>query len=283
MAKVTLTPEQRRERLDTAGRELSAAVESIVTGDDWQRALAFAGRFHHYSANNVFLLMMQCSGRGYSDVQHVAGFRTWLSLDRHVRKGEKGLAILAPCTYKTTDETTGEETYRLRGFKVEHVFADCQTDGDGEIPSMPRPELLTGDTVAGLSDALARLVAEQGFGLETTPLAEANGRTNYGARMVTISDQLAPAAAVKTLAHELAHVLLHEHRMGSDRGQVECEAESVAYLVLDAFGIASDGYSFPYVAGWSGGKAETVAKALDAAKRCAAEILASVQETAIAA
>lgn len=276
MAKVTLTTEQRKERLDAASAQLEAAVSAIVTGDDWQRALAFAGRFHRYSANNVMLLMAQCAERGYRDANYVAGFRSWLSLDRHVRKGEKGLAILAPCKYRTTDDETGEEAWQVRGFRVEHVFADCQTDGEGEIPTRPAPQLLTGEGPEGLWDALAAMVSEQGYRIERQRFGAENGRTDYATRLVTVARELEPAAAVKTLAHELAHVMMHEHRLGGDRGWIECEAESAAYLVLDAFGLASGAYSFGYVASWSGGKSETVSTALECAKRCAADILAAL-------
>lgn len=271
MAKVTLTPEERQARLNEAGRQLASAVESIVTGEDWQQALSFASRLHHYSARNVFLLSFQCAERGIS-ASYVAGYRTWQSLGRQVRKGEKGLAVLAPCTYKSTDEETGEDVYRVRGFRIEHVFADSQTDGDAEVPTRPRPVLLTGDGPEGLWTALAKLVADSGFQLVTEHLDGPNGRTDYTTRVVSIGDHLEPAAAVKTLAHEVAHVMLHDGFSGS-RDRAECEAESVAYLVLDAFGIGSDDYSFPYVAGWSEGKSETVSAALDTAKKCAGEIL----------
>ena len=103
MTKVTLSPEQRRERLDQAGDKLRKAVESIVTGEQWQDYLRFAGRLHHYSARNIALLMQQAYERGWvdengsPDLGHVAGFRTWLSLGRHVRRGARGLAVLAPC------------------------------------------------------------------------------------------------------------------------------------------------------------------------------------------
>lgn len=280
MAKFTLTPEQRRERLDAAGQQLQAAVSSIVSSDDWQRALAFAGRFHNYSARNILLIAMQCQDRGI-EARHVAGFRTWLSLGRHVRKGEKGLAILAPCTYKSHDDETGEDVYRVRGFKVEHVFADSQTDGDGDIPSRPMPALLTGEGPAGLYEALAALVSKRGYDITTgTFEAGKNGETNYVARTVTIGSHLEPAAACKTLCHELGHVMLHENRLGEQRGQIECEAESVAYLVLDAYGVASDEYSFPYAASWSNGKGDVVMAALEAAKTCAAEILEELEHLA---
>jgi antirestriction protein ArdC len=272
MARITYSAEDRKARLDAASAQLEAAVSTIVTGEDWQRALAFAGRFHHYSANNVLLIMAQCIERGI-EAHYVAGYRTWQALGRQVRRGEKGLAVLAPCKYRTIDEETGEETWQVRGFRVEHVFADSQCDGEGDLPTRPAPQLLTGDGPEGLWDAIVAMLSERGYRVERQRYGSENGRTDYAARLVTIAPDLESAAACKTLVHELSHAILHEHRLGEDRGQVECEAESTAFLVLDAVGLDAGGYSFAYTAGWSGGKAETVTAALENAKRCAADIL----------
>jgi hypothetical protein len=75
----------RSDKLAAAHHELVQAVESITTGEDWARMLETAARFHHYSANNLFLIMWQCP-----DATRVAGYRTWQSLGRQVRKGERG-------------------------------------------------------------------------------------------------------------------------------------------------------------------------------------------------
>ena len=272
MTKPTPSPEQRKARLDAASAQLEAAVSTIITGEDWQQALAFAGRFHHYSANNVVLIMAQCIDRGI-EAHYVAGYRTWQGLGRQVRRGEKGLAVLAPCKYRTIDEGTGEEHWQVRGFRVEHVFADSQCDGEGDLPARPAPQLLTGDGPEGLWDAVVAMLAERGYRVERQRYGSENGRTEYAARLVTVAPDLEPAAASKTAVHELAHVLLHEHRLHEDRSQVEIEADSVAFLVLDAFGFDAGSYSFAYTSGWSGGKAEIVTAALENAKRCAAEIL----------
>ena len=105
----------------------------------------------------------------------------------------------------------------------------------------------------------------------------------HGRVIVTIADRLDEAAAVKTLAHELAHVLLHcgpTFAYIANRGRYECEAESVAYMVCDALGVASDAYSFGYVAHWSGGDPKVVEKAAERAMTCAREILADLSEQA---
>ena len=120
----------------------------------------------------------------------------------------------------------------------------------------PGPVLLEGEAPAGLWDALAAQVA--GGRVRSRlgrSLRGANGATNFADRTVTIADQLSHAQAAKTLAHELAHVPLHdgtEYATGY-RDRAEVEAESVAYIVCQAAGLTTAAYSFGYVAHWSGG------------------------------
>src|SRR5207302_3022950 len=128
-----------------------------------------------------------------------------------------------------------------------------------------RPELLSGEAPAVLWDSLATQVASAGFTVERGDCGGANGVTDYSTKTVTVRADVEPAQAVKTLAHELAHVLLHD---GSGygkgcRGRAEVEAESVAFLVLTTTGIDAESYSFAYVARWSDGKPERVAETAD--------------------
>jgi hypothetical protein len=111
--------------------------------------------------------------------------------------------------------------------------------------------------------------------LQDGDCAPANGRTDWRARTVTIRPDLEPAQRTKTLAHELAHVRLHDplgdaaHR--STRPQMEVEAESVAYLVCAHTGIETAQYTIPYVAHWAHGDIElvhtTAERVIDTARR----------------
>ena len=80
-------------------------------------------------------------------------------------------------------------------------------------------------------------------------LGTANGMTCHDIREVLIHPDRSPLQRVKTLAHELGHVLLHGDDCKRDRGLVELKAVSVAYVVCARLGIASGDYSFGYVAG----------------------------------
>lgn len=265
----------RAERVRELQAQLEHQVAELVTGDDWARMLDAASHFHHYSANNVMLIMLQ-----RPEATRVAGFQTWKSLGRHVRKGEHGIRILAPCRYKIeTDE--GEEAWALRGFTTVSVFDISQTDGS-EIADV-RPVLLEGEAPGGLWDGLAKQVAAAGFMLGRCDSADviggANGRTDYAARTVTVRADVSDAQACKTLAHELGHILCgHEAELfGGCRGRLEVEAESVAYIVAAANGLATGGYSAPYVAGWSGGDVAKVRETAERVVRVAGAILSALE------
>jgi len=274
----------RSDRLVEIHDRLVGAVEAMVSGADWQRLLEVASRFHAYSPNNLWLILSQ-----RPTATRVAGFATWRSMGRHVRKGEKGIAILAPMVARRraaeADETgpteTGDEAGRrsrvLRGFRIVFVFDQAQTGGD-PLPEVERPALLDGDAPAALWEALAAQVSAAGFELSRGDCGGANGVTDFAARIVRVRDDVAPAQAAKTLAHELAHVRLHDggtYALGC-RGRGEVEAESVAYLVCSAAGLASDGYSFPYVAHWSGGDVAEVRAAAERSIGCARSILDAI-------
>jgi hypothetical protein len=142
-----------------------------------------------------------------------------------------------------------------------------------------RPQLLTGQGPTGAWAALSELVTDHGFTVERAGLYPANGQTSFVTKLVTVADRLDEAAAVKTLAHELAHTVMHQPGQvdyHANRGRCEVEAESVAFLVCSELGLASHDYSFPYLASWSGGDMRVVTAAADKALKCAGEIVAAL-------
>ncbi|WP_225753170.1 ArdC-like ssDNA-binding domain-containing protein [Actinotalea sp. Marseille-Q4924] len=266
-----------QDKLEVLHRQLVDAVADLASSDAWMRMLEAAARFYDYSPSNILLITAQ-----RPDATRVAGIRTWNSLGRHVNRGERGIAILAPCIYRpsgdvlatgvlkpgaeggrppeppTGNESTNDSQRVLRGFKVVHVFDVSQTDGE-PLPDVA-PRLLDGNAPSSLMDHLAGLATDAGYRLEQGPCGAANGYTDYGARIVRIGDDLSPAQAAKTLAHEVGHIRAdHEHRFTeyassmACRGQAELEAESIAYLVTAQAGLDATDYSVPYLAGWSGG------------------------------
>ncbi len=172
----------------------------------------------------------------------------------------------------------------MAGFRVEHVFDVSQTSG-APLPEPPHPTLLVGEAPAGLGAAVLAMIEERGFRVDTVADAaapqRANGQTNWGSRTVLIRADMDDAAMVKTLIHEAAHCLLHEGPPGQylPRPVKEVEAESVAYVVTSVHDMPTDGYSFPYVAGWA---ANNAAKAVTATQSRVATAARQIIDTSSA-
>jgi len=281
-----------RDKLAALHEQISEGVAALVESDGWRAMLDNAAKFHSYSLGNLLLIGAQAP-----HATRVAGFRTWQSLGRQVRKGEWGIAILAPCTYrpKAADRAepaapAGQEPattcsggaapgaggkQQVRGFRVVHVFDVAQTEGD-PLPEVA-PALLTGQAPAGLWNDLAGQVTGHGYTLERGDCCGANGYTDPTRRVVRVRGDVDEAQAVKTLAHELGHLecghVVDLTTYLTCRGRCEVEAESVAYVVAAAHGLDASGYTFAYVAGWAGGDLTRVRRAAETVTKAARTIL----------
>jgi len=249
-------------------------LETLVTGDDWLNMLHTASRFHRYSVRNILLIQAQ-----RPDATRVAGYTTWRSVGRQVRKGAHGIAVLAPCTYRTTDADT-DTARTLKGFRVAHVFDISDTDGE------PLPDvtitLLTGDAPTGLWDAISDQIRTLGYSVDREDCSPANGITRFHDKTVSVRPDLEPAQAVKTLTHELGHILCgHGDEPDLDRDKAEVEAESVAHIVCTAAGLTTTSYSYPYVARWSGGNLDVVRATADHVIKVARQILDGLPESTL--
>ena len=238
----------RRETVEALHRQLAEQIGSLDNRAEWERYLAFARSFHQYSFRNRLLIMLQAP-----DATAVAGYRAWQAKGYQVRD-RTPIRVLAPVTARVPLlDAAGKprEIRKLVGVKPVSVYDISQTDGPPP-PEHPVPVLLTGQAPPGLWDSLAVLVAEQGFRLERGDCSGANGITMYDERVVRVRADVDDAQAVKSLAHELGHVLLTPDGMdGGCRGLREVEAESVAYMVTSAHGLDSGQYTFRYVTGWA--------------------------------
>ena len=202
-------PEWRSEReakLEALHERLTAAVEGLVTGEDWARAMVFAARFRSRSFANTLLIYAQHAERYAAGSvtepwpSYVAGFRQWESLGRSVDRGQRGYMIQAPVTARFASASPSDAlSWRKLGFreapkpgevvrtkivnvKPADVWDVCQTSGD-PVPERPGPKLLEGQAPEGLWDGLARLIEAEGFAVgrvaDAREIGGANGVTNY--------------------------------------------------------------------------------------------------------
>ncbi|WP_425399934.1 ArdC-like ssDNA-binding domain-containing protein [Aeoliella sp.] len=233
--------EDRAKKLaDDALAELKAQLEAGHS-ETLLKFIECVSRFHHYSWRNCMLIALQNPG-----ATQVAGFRKWLELKRYVRKGEKGIAILAPLTYRRkveADDGREQTESGVRGFRVVHVFDVSQTEGE-ELPELAHIKGDPGDLLEGLET----LVRESGIELryEVLPLGT-KGVSEKGS--IVVAEGLGAAERFAVLTHELAHEWLHgaERRQETTMTVRETEAEAVAYAVCSALGLDCSTHSSDYI------------------------------------
>lgn len=261
------TTEERAAKREALSAELhekiTAAVAELHTAGGWTAYLDYMRSFHRYSVRNVMLIAAQ-----RPNATAVAGFEAWKEKGRQVRKGEKAIRILGYATRKVTetDPTTGEDTEKkVPYFPILSVFDISQTDPiEGhplaEAAAAPDVPRLTGDDTTGIYARLVHFLEARGWTVVRGETAqhEIDGTTSWGSngsRTVTVRTDFDDAHAVHTLAHEAAHVLMHDpedpaNRAGG-RPRIEVEAESVAYIVTGIYGLDATSNSAPYLASWS--------------------------------
>ena len=290
MARKEYTAEERAEyaakrqaETEEMFRRIDEGVNAVFTSEKYLEYLKFASKFTDYSARNTMLINMQ-----RPDATFVAAFGTWKKLGRYVEKGEAGIEILAPVTYKTnqyleyekpaTDEF-GNQLYNDDGtektetvqeavtgiaFKPAYVFDVSQTNGK-DIPD-PFTEL-QGDIDSSKKEAIfTALKKVTGIDFEFRDIQ--SGAKGYYSPVV-IKTGMSDLQTIKTAIHETAHCLLHDPKKKivtakAPRNEKEVHAESVAFMVAERFGMDTSDYSFPYIASWSEGKQkEQLMKALE--------------------
>ncbi len=273
---------RKRESMAQIAEKLESGVKALFETDAYKAYLKTMSKFHRYSLNNTILIAMQ-----KPDATLVAGYQTWQKdHGRYVKKGEKGIQILAPAPYRTKIEQDKidsrthctvldeygnpvKETIEVEraAFRVATVFDISQTEGK-ELPTIGVDEL-TG-AVDRFDDMKTALISASPVPVIFEDI-EGGAKGFYSAvtNDIHIKQDMSELQILKTLIHEIAHVALHSPAFShahpdaekKDRHTREVEAESIAYCVLQHYnGLIDDNsldtaeYSFAYIAGWSSGK-----------------------------
>jgi antirestriction protein ArdC len=182
--------------------------------------------FHHYSFYNSLII-------AFSGGSQVAGFHTWVKMNRHVRKGEKAIYILAPKMYYSTKKTESGEDKKeqfLSGFIAVPVFDIAQTEGQAIEKGMT-----TGIKTDFSIDKMAEYFK---LSVRYTPLEIASGGYIQD-NNITLNNNLSEMENKGTFIHELSHYLMG-HTTASDsktRDIKEQEAETLTFLICRKYGV----------------------------------------------
>ena len=271
-----------KERLKEITDGIEQGIKELFESDRYRQYLSVMSRFHRYSVNNTMLIYMQ-----RPDASLVAGFQKWKNqFGRHVKKGERGITIIAPTPFKKKIEEVRldpdtqaplldkdgkqimeEKEISIPLFKPVKVFDVSQTDGK-PIPHLA--STLTGNVEQYeiFMEALRRSAPVPISFKHIAP--DTDGFFSPTDQSITIREGMSEVQTVSAAIHEIAHSKLHnydkiqqEAETGDetdepvtprDRNTEEVEAESISYAVCQYYGIETAENSFGYIATWSQGK-----------------------------
>ena len=288
--------EARKQEMDQMAQKLEAGVKDVFQGENYKAYLDFCAKMPRYSINNQILIMMQ-----KPDATMCQSFTGWKEMGRFGKKGEKGIRVMAPAPYKMEREQDklgndgkpvldkdGEPVkevveVKVNAFKPVSTFDISQTEGE-PVPRLGVDEL-TG-SVEGYATLMEAIKQASPVPISFENIESgAKGYYQVEENRIAIQEGMSEVQTVKTALHEASHASLHnKEAMNADsdkksRNQKECEAESVAYVVCQHYGIDTSEYSFPYVAGWSSDKEIPELKAsLDTIRRAASDLIVKIDE-----
>ena len=284
-------------QLKEISERLEQGVKEIFTSERYTEYLNTMSKFHNYSFNNTLLITMQ-----KPEATLVAGYHAWQKkFNRHVKHGEKGIQIIAPAPIREKQEiekidpVTKEPVIGDDGqpeteivemviprFRVTTVFDVSQTEGE-PIAELEVPEL-TGsvqfydtfmEALQNISPVPIRMMEIEG---------EAKGYYHQTEKYIAIQEDMSNLQTMKTGVHEVSHALLHDREVMDaegilkDRTTKEVEAESIAYIVCNHFGLDTSEYSFTYIASWCESKDMKALRAsMDTIRKTSAEVIENIE------
>ena len=293
-----------RERLQQITAGIEQGIKELFESEKYMRYLSVMSRFHRYSVNNTMLIYMQ-----KPDATLVAGYNKWKNqFERHVKKGEHGITIIAPTPFKKKIEeqkldpdtkapildaegkaVMEEREVEIPMFRPVKVFDVSQTDGK------PLPELassLSGN-VQNYEAFMEALRRSAPVPLSVEPMAaNMDGYFSPDQQRIAIRAGMSEVQTVSAAVHEIAHSKLHNYAKvqkeaarasdkeppkKKDRNTEEVEAESISYAVCQYFGIQTGENSFGYIATWSQDKTLPELRAsLETINKAAGELIADI-------
>ena len=261
-----MTTEHVRGMISQATDKLMADLEAGKS-EQMLSYLAAIGRFTRYSLGNALLIWSQ-----RPTATRVAGFHTWRQLGRQVRKGERGIRILAPIVRRRATENREDEEAKVLAFRPAYVFDATQTEGK------PLPEFATakGDP-GGYQQRLHEFLKSRGIAIEFSSLPGSVQGMSVGGKIV-VRNGLPLAEQFSVTVHETAHQFLHcgEKASGVAKAIREVEAESVAFVVSQAIGLDCNTAAADYIKLYDDGKKETLLASLERIRSVAGEIIGAI-------
>ncbi|MDO5425153.1 MAG: DUF3849 domain-containing protein [Eubacteriales bacterium] len=289
---------KREQQMKEITERLEQGVKELFTSEMYTEYLKTMSQFHNYSFNNTLLIAMQ-----KPDATLVAGYQAWQKkFKRQVKKGEKGIQIIAPAPIREKEEIekfdpetnepilrpdgqpeTEEVVHTIPRFRVATVFDVSQTYGE-PLAELETPELMGSVENYEIFMQALREISPVPIRFDEIE-SGAKGFYSNANKEIVIQQGMSESQTMKTGVHETTHAKLHDREimeeLGEKKNQMtrEVEAESVAYTVCQYFGLDTSDYSFPYIAGWSSSmEMKELRDSMDTIRRTAGEMIDGITE-----
>ena len=256
-------------------KQLETGVKELMRSDNYKHYLRFISSFRQYSLRNSLLIYLQ-----RPDATFVAPYTEWQKKHRHVKKGEKGIAIFSPHQLRKRDDASGEDRNNI-GFHLSYTYDISQTEADDPLGDMP----VICKNLSGTLDDRSKLdilISISPVKVEFQPVnGTANGFYSPSEQKIVVDNTNSETQQLKTLIHEQAHCRHHQADPAAfdklTRNEREIVAESVAYAVCSHLGIDSSGYSFGYLLGWGDTKMKEFQEHLNVIKKITDSMLMEIE------
>lgn len=210
-----------KDRLREITENIETGIKELFESDKYRQYLSTMSRFHRYSVNTTMLIYLQ-----KPDVTLVAGFNKWQNqFERHVKKGEHSITIIAPTPFKRKIEeqkldpdtkapiigkdgkiVTEEKEVEIPMFRPVKVFDVAQTDGK-PLPQLARN--LSGN-VQQYETFMEVLHRTSPVPMAVVPLAgDTDGYFSLTDQCIAIREGMSDVQTVSAAAHEISHSILH--------------------------------------------------------------------------
>lgn len=268
-----------QDKIKAALDRIEDGLAAINSDENWLSYLCFQSKFYNYSFRNTMLIYLQNPQATY-----VKGYKAWNQLGRYVKKGSKGLSILAPC-FRTKHDVGQEEEEKkcekvISGFRVTYVYDIADTDGSDEyLPVLVKGLTGNSEPQQKLYGRILEVISKEYQVTEVMGIA-AKGSYNRETGKICVRGDLDYLQKIKTLLHEYAHAIDFKLHPKSDvkHNQRELIAESVAYVVSENLGLDTGSYSISYINTWMGDK-DGLKSIADTVQKISAQIINNLAES----
>ena len=280
------------EKLKELTDKLQDGVKAVRDSAEYKKLLATMAKFPHYSLNNCMLIAMQ-----KPDATLCQGYNAWKKMGRYVRKGEKGIKVIAPSPYTIQKEVDvldskgrpvldqdGEpvkqtKELNLMGFKAETTFDISQTEGK-ELPRVGVDELKGSIDKYEVLMGVLKDISPVPIGFEDIK-SGAKGYYHTEDKRIAVQQGMSELQTLKTCIHEITHAMLHgDTTENISKNRKELEAEGTASIVLSFMGYNTDDYSYPYLCGYtSDADMKELKASLGTIRQTSSRIIKKIEDT----